>query len=378
MSSTNYFVLFPFSPLHPTVTNHLPLRTAADLRNDENKFPNFSEPYSYYYNPVKQNLYSIDYTSTDIRNPDPHFWYKDNMSWKEIIRCLGSAGLPTKSPASAPSSITAPSSSPSTSPSSPPSEFITFTDIIHPGTTIVTPVTKGSPDYNPPDNYLLGEPPVYVDIVTNVSYVPPVRVCLGYPSTSFSASQSANLLLLHFESNVWKDVTTSVDTVNRIVCGTLLRPLRFVIAARNDAPPPVDDCSDLSVDVLVKPKKAFAGGFVKAKVRISNSGTRPVHDIIAKFPVPVGVTIIRISPFHPFKGRNIARNDGTIVWSKLSIPAYGRSAAIITMKIDKSFSGYLALNSSIYMPKCISKAPGQKVFFFFICLPYSHVFLYPW
>jgi hypothetical protein len=73
--------------LYLTAKNHLPLRSAAELQNDETRFPNFNVSYSYYYNPVKKNLYAVDYSKTDIRSPDPFFWSKDDTSWKGILRC---------------------------------------------------------------------------------------------------------------------------------------------------------------------------------------------------------------------------------------------------------------------------------------------------
>lgn len=49
--------------------NHLAIRSVADLGNEN--FPGSDVPGSYFYNPVKSNVFAVNYYSEGTQNPDP-------------------------------------------------------------------------------------------------------------------------------------------------------------------------------------------------------------------------------------------------------------------------------------------------------------------
>jgi hypothetical protein len=76
-----------------------------------------------------------------------------------------------------------------------------------------------NPLYVPPSNFALGDPPTYYDIDTTATFTGPVVVCLTYPAGAFPPDASPRLF--HYVGGQWVDVTTRVDTVARVVCGTV-------------------------------------------------------------------------------------------------------------------------------------------------------------
>jgi len=104
-----------------------------------------------------------------------------------------------------------------------PGVTITFAQVTDQGNTAVT--TGGPP---PPTGFQVDG--LVYDVVTTAQYVGWVTVCLPYNSTI-----DPNPVLLHYENlppPTWVDTTTSVDTVNHIVCGTAfsLSPFAVMIA----------------------------------------------------------------------------------------------------------------------------------------------------
>lgn len=93
-----------------------------------------------------------------------------------------------------------------------------------------------NPFFVPPRNFALGDPATYYDISTNASYSGPIVVCLNYPANSFPPETVPQLF--HFVGNQWVDVTTQVDTVARVVCGTVssLSPFALGFLVLNRGP----------------------------------------------------------------------------------------------------------------------------------------------
>jgi WD40 repeat protein len=63
---------------------------------------------------------------------------------------------------------------------------------------------------------------LYYDINTTCVYSGPVTICLSYDDTGMTPEQEASLRLMHWVTadQVWRDITTSVDTVNNVICGS--------------------------------------------------------------------------------------------------------------------------------------------------------------
>ena len=83
----------------------------------------------------------------------------------------------------------------------------------------------------PPSGFALGDDPVYFEIVPSegFTFTGPVEVCFSYGGITFSGFPR----LLHYDEDLmtWVDITTSVDTVNQIICGLTSSFSPFVIAA---------------------------------------------------------------------------------------------------------------------------------------------------
>ena len=77
-----------------------------------------------------------------------------------------------------------------------------------------------------PQGFSYGTPPTCVEITTTALYTPPATVCVTYDPAAFTGSPQ----LFHFEGTAWVDVTTSVDTVAHIVCGSVASFSPFALA----------------------------------------------------------------------------------------------------------------------------------------------------
>jgi alpha-tubulin suppressor-like RCC1 family protein len=92
---------------------------------------------------------------------------------------------------------------------------VTFSEVTEGGETTVTSSPTGPP---PPGGFRVGQPPVFYDLSTTATFSGAVEVCFSYAGQSFG--NESNLKLFHFEGG-WVDVTTSLDTVNDVICGTV-------------------------------------------------------------------------------------------------------------------------------------------------------------
>jgi hypothetical protein len=93
---------------------------------------------------------------------------------------------------------------------------ITFENVTSSGQTSVTTSSQGPP---PPTGFKLGAPPVYYDVITTAAFTGTINLCFSWAEGQFH-NESA-IRLQHFEANAWHDVTSSLDTTNNKVCGTV-------------------------------------------------------------------------------------------------------------------------------------------------------------
>lgn len=117
---------------------------------------------------------------------------------------------------------------------------LTFTEVVKEGHTTVASSSSGP---TPPSGFKLGSPPLYYDISTTAEFTPPVIVCISYDETQFKNEK--NLKLLHFENGAWVNVTTSLDTVNNVICGQVSSFSEFALL------------EDILVDHLIDEVKSF-------------------------------------------------------------------------------------------------------------------------
>ena len=117
---------------------------------------------------------------------------------------------------------------------------LTFGNVSGGGTTTVSsqPVGGGGGP-PPPSNFRFGSPPTYYNIQTTASYDGTITVCLSYAGVRYG--NESQLKLLHGETAAngsvkWVDVTTSLDVVNDVICGSVTTLSPFLAAELNLAP----------------------------------------------------------------------------------------------------------------------------------------------
>jgi probable HAF family extracellular repeat protein len=112
---------------------------------------------------------------------------------------------------------------------------ITFDNVTGGGTTTVTSGTLGgnvSPP--PPSGFRLGMPATYYNVETTASFAGSITLCFNYTGVSY---KSESLLKLgHYENGTWTDVTTSLDIINNVICGTVTSLSPFLVAELNVSP----------------------------------------------------------------------------------------------------------------------------------------------
>jgi hypothetical protein len=138
---------------------------------------------------------------------------------------------------------------------------ITFDDVTTGGETTVTMSSGGPP---PPEGFELCTPDVYFDITTTATYSPctpcpppPARcieVCINY-ETICTSGAGAGLTLRHYEdtddppdgiADEWVDVTTSLDTVNKVICGRVCSLSPFIMVEPDADGDALSDAEELA------------------------------------------------------------------------------------------------------------------------------------
>jgi hypothetical protein len=93
---------------------------------------------------------------------------------------------------------------------------ITYANVTAPGQTSVTASVQGPP---PPSGFKLGQPPVYYDVSTTALFDGGATLCFSWLEGEFKNEDRVRLW--HYDNGVWQDVTTSVDPVANVACGTV-------------------------------------------------------------------------------------------------------------------------------------------------------------
>jgi hypothetical protein len=114
---------------------------------------------------------------------------------------------------------------------------ISFQNVGTAGITTVTSgtmgTTSGPPQPNIADYWLAGSS-TYLNIESTASFGGYVTVCVKYAGAAYG--DESKVRLLHYEYGTWKDITTSVDMLNDLVCGRTTSLSPFVVAETNYAP----------------------------------------------------------------------------------------------------------------------------------------------
>ncbi len=92
---------------------------------------------------------------------------------------------------------------------------LTFAGVTNSGTSAVTQTSVAPPA---PNGFTLGNPTTYYELSTTATYSGAISVCLNFAGITFP---SGTPQLFHYENCTWVNVTTSVDLVNQIICGSV-------------------------------------------------------------------------------------------------------------------------------------------------------------
>lgn len=111
---------------------------------------------------------------------------------------------------------------------------VAFDNIDAAGHTILTMSDSGP---NPPAGLQLGNPGTYFDISTTASFSGGVDVSIDYSAFAFTVPPE-ELRLFHYEADQWRDCTTSVDEINRVIRGRVYSLSPFVILEPAAVPAP--------------------------------------------------------------------------------------------------------------------------------------------
>lgn len=91
----------------------------------------------------------------------------------------------------------------------------TFDNVTGGGETTVTVSEAGTP---PPSGFRIGNPPTYFNLETTATFDGAVEVCIDYTNTNYN--DETTLKLMHNGTGGWTDITTSLDIVANIICGS--------------------------------------------------------------------------------------------------------------------------------------------------------------
>jgi hypothetical protein len=86
-----------------------------------------------------------------------------------------------------------------------------------------------------PEGFALSNAPVFFDIETTATLVPPIDVCVSYAGQVFADEN--RVALLHHDGTAWVDVTTRRDPEHDVVCGVVTHLSPFVVAEKRPTPP---------------------------------------------------------------------------------------------------------------------------------------------
>jgi uncharacterized delta-60 repeat protein len=156
---------------------------------------------------------------------------------------------------------------------------VTFDSVTQAGQTDGTISVAGPP---PPAGFQLGDPPTYIDLSTTAVFAGSVEVCIDY--TGFPFSDETLMRLFHFVNAMWTDITTSLDTIDDVICGvtTSLSPFAVLEPANTLAPV-------LKLPADIKTEATSAAGALVGFVATA------IHEI--EGPVPVACSSLPDTTF---------------------------------------------------------------------------------
>jgi uncharacterized repeat protein (TIGR01451 family) len=157
-------------------------------------------------------------------------------------------------------------------------------------------------------------------------YAGPVEVCINYSDISFPNENK--LKLLHYDSAAgkWVNVTTSKDTVNHIICGSVSSLSPFVIAED-------DSTADLRLTMNGVKSASKGNTLVTYTITVTNSGPDAASSVVVTDPVPSGTTFVSASANKGSLNTPAVGGTGTVRWSVGDLLSSGTAAAQISVTV---------------------------------------------
>ena len=106
---------------------------------------------------------------------------------------------------------------------------LTFQNVTNAGNTSIVIGDTGPP---PPGSLSFGDNPTFYELSTTATFTGSITICIEYDEDDFTVPE-ASLQLMHYDGSAWVDITTSVDPVNNVLCGTTTALSPFAIAQPN-------------------------------------------------------------------------------------------------------------------------------------------------
>jgi hypothetical protein len=220
---------------------------------------------------------------------------------------------------------------------------LTFGNVTEAGLTSVVVSSTGPT----PSGFSLGDPPRYVEITTTATFTGSVAVCLDYTGITFPGGSPA---LFHHANGVWTDITTSVDPIAKVVCGTTDSLSPFVLGQPDrpaPAPTPVPTpppaaapipaaqaiTFTLPVSGLVGSTVSLAGTASSGLAVTYTSGTPAVCTVAGSTLTLVATGTCTVTASQPGNGTTWAA--GTPVTASMTVTAVpvSRARTVLTQEI---------------------------------------------
>jgi hypothetical protein len=107
---------------------------------------------------------------------------------------------------------------------------VTFNQVTTHGITTAS-VSPSGPE--PPSGYatLPSSPKKYYSLTTDAVHTGAVQVCFAYSEADVTARE-ARVKVVSFDGSIWNDVTSSLDTINNLVCSNIVLPATLLVVEK--------------------------------------------------------------------------------------------------------------------------------------------------